>query len=80
MLRVLVQPATELLANSLVNSNEALYASEVIAHVERLLIEMFSGNESLVPKTLWDHYDVVDGIYTRSWPSFDKYKLNFARK
>jgi hypothetical protein len=68
------------LANSLANSTEALYASEVIAHVERLLVEMFSGNESLVPKTMWDHYDVVDGIYTRSWPSFDKYKLNFAKK
>jgi hypothetical protein len=77
MLKCLVDPAMKISANRAANPIELFYASEVIAHVERLLIEMFSGNESLIPKTLWDHYDVVDGIYTRCWPSFDKRKLHF---
>jgi hypothetical protein len=77
MLKCLVDPAMKILANRAAKPIELFYASEVVGHVERLLIEMFSGNESLIPKALWDYYDVVDGIYTRCWPSFDKRKLNF---
>jgi hypothetical protein len=40
---------------------------------------MFSGNESLVPVRYWDHFGVIDGIYERGFPSFDKYKLDLGK-
>jgi len=79
MLRCLIQHALKILNRKGIDPYEMLYASEVVANVERMLIEMFSGNESLVPRRYWDHFGVVDGIYERGFPSFDKYKMNFER-
>jgi len=56
-----------------------LFQSEVLGHIERLLMEMYSGNQRIVPKALWEWFGVVDGIYERSWPSFDAEYMDFGK-
>src|SRR5579859_8100194 len=54
-----------------------LYASEVVAHVERLFMEMYSGNQAIVPTMSWRELGVMEGIYGRCWPSFDGRRVDF---
>lgn len=81
MLRCFIEPGLDLLKKERrLSGTEMLYATELVANGERLLVEMFSGNETIVPGRYWTHFDVVDGIYHRSFPSFDKTKIDFQMK
>jgi len=72
MLRCLVEPALKILRQPAPPDYNVFYASELVANVERLLIEMFSGNETIVPTKYWRRLGIMDGIYEGSFPTFDK--------
>lgn len=78
LLKNLVDPALDILIRRedrdgacSARPKEIFWASELVGNVERLLIEMFSGNETLIPKRYWSQLGVYDGIMNSSWPQFD---------
>ena len=81
MLRCLVEPGLQILRSRTVPTDyEVFYSSELVGNVERLLIEMFSGNVCLVPTQYWRILGVMHGIYEGSFPSFDKVAFDLERK
>jgi hypothetical protein len=77
MLRCLADPLMKLRVEG--DDYLILFKSEVLGHIERLLMEMYSGNQRIAPKTIWECFGVVDGIYERSWPSFDPEYVEFVK-
>src|SRR5579859_167368 len=75
MLQALVDPALKLLSKRSATDYEIFYASELVGNVERLLAEMISGNETLIPKRYWQNLGPLEGLSEGSWPSF--YPLSF---
>ena len=63
--------------SSEVESVDILFASEALGNIERLVAEMFSGDETLVPVRYWTSMGVIEGLKYRSWPSFDIRKFDF---
>ena len=56
-IKIMNQPMT-----SEVESVDILFASEALGNIERLVAEMFSGDETLVPVRYWTSMGVIEGL------------------
>ena len=57
-----------------------LFSSELMAHCELLLVEMFEGNASKRPSRSWSHFGILDTILCLGFPSFQKDRMDLRRQ
>jgi len=54
-------------------------STEAVSIIERIGLEMFTGNRHMRPTRLWNYFGILEGITDRGWPSFDEGVFNLYK-